>query len=64
MEDECKTETNGTNLEERETEDAHVMGERDSNLPTEVAPALIAVHPFDQSVAVAVGPEIRVFDLG
>lgn len=64
MEDECKTETNATHLEERETEDAHVMDERESNSPTEVAPALIAVHPFDESVAVAVGPEIRVFDLG
>ncbi|KAJ8425895.1 hypothetical protein Cgig2_033168 [Carnegiea gigantea] len=64
MEDECNTETNGTHLEERETEDAHVMDERESNSPTEVAPALIAVHPFDESVAVAVGPEIRVFDLG
>ncbi|XP_020236261.1 tRNA (guanine-N(7)-)-methyltransferase non-catalytic subunit wdr4 [Cajanus cajan] len=30
---------------------------------TEVAPALIAVHPDQSSVAVAVGPHLRVFDL-
>lgn len=29
----------------------------------ETAPALIAVHPSQDSVAVAVGPELRVFDL-
>lgn len=63
LEEECKTETNGTHLEERESEDAQIMEERESNTPTEVAPALIAVHPFDQSVAVAVGSELRIFDL-
>uniref|UniRef100_A0A6V7QY52 tRNA (guanine-N(7)-)-methyltransferase non-catalytic subunit n=1 Tax=Ananas comosus var. bracteatus TaxID=296719 RepID=A0A6V7QY52_ANACO len=30
---------------------------------SEVAPALIAVHPLENSVAVAVGSELRVFDL-
>ncbi|KAF6140003.1 hypothetical protein GIB67_020394 [Kingdonia uniflora] len=29
----------------------------------EVAPALISVHPFEKSVVVAIGPELRVFDL-
>ncbi|KAF7804739.1 tRNA (guanine-N(7)-)-methyltransferase non-catalytic subunit wdr4 [Senna tora] len=29
----------------------------------EVAPALIAVHPHQRSVAVAIGPDLRVFDL-
>lgn len=30
---------------------------------TEVAPALIAIHPDRHSAAVAVGPELRVFNL-
>ncbi|KAJ1433094.1 WD40/YVTN repeat-like-containing domain superfamily [Sesbania bispinosa] len=41
--------------EERETESKKDV--------VEVAPALIAVHPDQHSVAVAVGPELRVFDL-
>lgn len=35
----------------------------ESNKDVEVAPALIAVHPSQDSVAVAVGSELRVFDL-
>ncbi|XP_058740255.1 uncharacterized protein LOC131612480 [Vicia villosa] len=35
----------------------------DTRKDTEVAPALIAVHPDGHSVAVAVGPELRVFNL-
>ncbi|PON55236.1 Guanine nucleotide-binding protein, beta subunit [Parasponia andersonii] len=35
----------------------------ESNKDNEVAPALIAVHPTQESVAVAVGSELRVFDL-
>ncbi|KAL5561703.1 hypothetical protein UlMin_031450 [Ulmus minor] len=35
----------------------------ESNKDTEVAPALIAVHPSQYSVAVAVGSDLRVFDL-
>ncbi|XP_061366999.1 uncharacterized protein LOC133310121 [Gastrolobium bilobum] len=38
-------------------------GEPESKKDVEVAPALIAVHPNQDSVAVAVGPELRVFDL-
>lgn len=34
----------------------------DSNKDTEVAPALIAVHPSQDSVATAVGSDLRVFD--
>ncbi|XXG65268.1 hypothetical protein AAC387_Pa05g3016 [Persea americana] len=30
---------------------------------TEVAPALIAIHPLEKSVVVAVGSELRIFDL-
>ncbi|KAL5155096.1 tRNA (guanine-N(7)-)-methyltransferase non-catalytic subunit WDR4 [Glycine soja] len=37
--------------------------ESESKNDTEVAPALIAVHPDQSSVAVAVGPHLRVFDL-
>nr|DAD19583.1 TPA_asm: hypothetical protein HUJ06_021046 [Nelumbo nucifera] len=37
--------------------------ETENNKETEVAPALIAVHPTEKSVAVAVGSELRVFDL-
>ena len=37
--------------------------EAESNRDVEVAPALIAVHPDQTSVAVAVGPDLRVFDL-
>jgi tRNA (guanine-N(7)-)-methyltransferase subunit TRM82 len=29
----------------------------------EFAPALVAAHPHGNSVAVAIGPELRVFDL-
>ena len=35
----------------------------DQNRETEIAPALIAVHPAHQSVAVAVGSDLRVFNL-
>ncbi|KAL2935812.1 hypothetical protein RDABS01_018930 [Bienertia sinuspersici] len=62
MEEECKEEINGTQIEEKESDEIQ-MEERDSNSQTEVAPALIAVHPFDQSVAVAVGSELRIFNL-
>ncbi|MED6194796.1 hypothetical protein PIB30_031896 [Stylosanthes scabra] len=44
-------------MEEAEVE---VESNRDN---VEVAPALIAVHPDQTSVAVAVGPDLRVFDL-
>lgn len=37
--------------------------EGDTNKDVEVAPALIAVHPAEKSVAVAVGSDLRVFDL-
>lgn len=37
--------------------------EGDTNKDVEVAPALIAVHPTEKSVAVAVGSDLRVFDL-
>ncbi|KAK7336772.1 hypothetical protein VNO77_17320 [Canavalia gladiata] len=37
--------------------------EAESKKDVEVAPALIAVHPDGCSVAVAVGPDLRVFDL-
>ncbi|KAL0697247.1 hypothetical protein Bca4012_053369 [Brassica carinata] len=37
------------------------QGERQNKL--EVAPALISVHPFQKSVAVTVGSDLRVFDL-
>ncbi|XP_068634912.1 uncharacterized protein [Aristolochia californica] len=37
--------------------------EDESNSGIEVAPALIAVHPLEESVAVATGAELRVFSL-
>ena len=37
--------------------------EKDSYSQTEVAPALIAIHPFDQSIVVTVGSELRIFDI-
>ncbi|KAJ4954425.1 hypothetical protein NE237_011208 [Protea cynaroides] len=37
--------------------------EGETNKEMEVAPALIAVHPLEKSVAVAAGAELRVFDL-
>ncbi|KAK7285321.1 hypothetical protein RJT34_20088 [Clitoria ternatea] len=37
--------------------------EVESKKDVEVAPAIIAVHPDGSSVAVAVGPDLRVFDL-
>lgn len=40
------------------------MEEGEASKDVEVAPALIAVHPDQKSVAVAVGPHLRVFDLG
>ncbi|KAL2238852.1 tRNA (guanine-N(7)-)-methyltransferase non-catalytic subunit wdr4 [Sesamum indicum] len=43
-------------------EDNH-MEESEQKLETEVAPALIAVHPSQISVSVSVGSELRVFSL-
>ncbi|VVA13931.1 PREDICTED: tRNA [Prunus dulcis] len=43
-------------------EDA-AMEDGETNKDSEVAPALIAVHPTQNSVAVAVGSDLRVFDL-
>lgn len=37
--------------------------EAESRKDIEVAPALIAVHPDEHCIAVAVGPDLRVFDL-
>ncbi|MED6106799.1 hypothetical protein PIB30_007827 [Stylosanthes scabra] len=45
---------------EVEEAEAEVESNRDN---VEVAPALISVHPDQTSVAVAVGPDLRVFDL-
>ncbi|KAJ4867880.1 Transducin/WD40 repeat-like superfamily protein [Raphanus sativus] len=43
-------------------EESHIEdGEKQTKL--EVAPALISVHPFQKSVAVTVGSDLRVFDL-
>lgn len=39
------------------------VDEGDTNKDVEVAPALIALHPSENSVAVAVGSDLRVFDL-
>ncbi|GFZ13614.1 transducin/WD40 repeat-like superfamily protein [Actinidia rufa] len=39
------------------------MEDGDNNRDMEVAPALIAVHPTRESIAVAVGSDLRVFDL-
>lgn len=39
------------------------MEETEKGGQTEVAPALIAVHPLEISVVVAVGPQLRVFSL-
>lgn len=44
-------------VEDPAVEDAEVSG------GAEFAPALVAAHPFGHSVAVAVGPDLRVFDL-
>lgn len=37
--------------------------EGEKNKDVEVAPALISVHPAQNSVAVAVGSDLRVYDL-
>lgn len=29
----------------------------------EVSPALVSIHPLEESIAVAIGSELRVFDL-
>lgn len=44
-------------MEDTAVEEAEVSG------AAEFAPALVAAHPFGHSVAVAVGPDLRVFDL-
>ena len=41
-------------------EEALIEGENTK----ELAPALIAVHPLEKYVVVAIGSELRVFDLG
>uniref|UniRef100_A0A5B7C2N8 tRNA (guanine-N(7)-)-methyltransferase non-catalytic subunit n=1 Tax=Davidia involucrata TaxID=16924 RepID=A0A5B7C2N8_DAVIN len=43
--------------------DETTVEEGDHSRDTEVAPALVAVHPTQRSVAVAVGSDLRVFDL-
>lgn len=40
----------------------HDMDEGEQKLDAEVAPALIAVHPNQKSVSVAIGSDLRVFD--
>jgi tRNA (guanine-N(7)-)-methyltransferase subunit TRM82 len=37
--------------------------EGETNNDIEVAPALIAVHPVQESVVISVGSDLRVFDL-
>ncbi|KAK8509920.1 hypothetical protein V6N12_001988 [Hibiscus sabdariffa] len=44
-------------------EDAQVEESEQNNKDMEVAPALISVHPTQNSVAVAVGSDLRVFNL-
>jgi tRNA (guanine-N(7)-)-methyltransferase subunit TRM82 len=44
-------------MEDAAVDDAEVSG------AAEFAPALIAAHPHGSSVAVGIGPELRVFDL-
>ncbi|KAE9464018.1 hypothetical protein C3L33_04116, partial [Rhododendron williamsianum] len=44
-------------------EETSIMEDGEQNREMEVAPALIAVHPTQESVAVAVGSDLRVFDL-
>ncbi|KAJ0974100.1 hypothetical protein J5N97_016065 [Dioscorea zingiberensis] len=39
------------------------LGEEEIDKATEAAPALISVHPFEKSIVVALGSELRVFDL-
>ncbi|KAL9243068.1 hypothetical protein vseg_017000 [Gypsophila vaccaria] len=46
-----------------EIEESQLIDEKDSYTQIEVAPALIALHPFDHSLVVAVGSELRIFDL-
>ncbi|KAJ7977370.1 tRNA (guanine-N(7)-)-methyltransferase non-catalytic subunit [Quillaja saponaria] len=44
-------------------EDTTTIEEGETNKDIEVAPALIAVHPTQKSVAVAVGSDLRIFDI-
>lgn len=39
------------------------MEESEQKLETEVAPALIAVHPNQNFISVSIGSELRVFNL-
>ncbi|XP_010917762.1 uncharacterized protein [Elaeis guineensis] len=41
----------------------NLIEEGESSREGEVAPALIVIHPRDKSAAVAVGPELRVYDI-
>ncbi|GAB4830403.1 hypothetical protein Ancab_020040 [Ancistrocladus abbreviatus] len=63
---EAERETNGDEVEDVEmiieTEESQ-MEEQENGRDVEVAPALIAVHPFNGAVAVAVGSDLRIFDL-
>jgi hypothetical protein len=51
------TALSAASMEDTAVEEAEVSG------AAEFAPALVAAHPQGHSVAVAVGPELRVFDL-
>lgn len=41
----------------------NLIEDGESSREGEAAPALIAIHPLDKSAVVAVGPELRVFDI-
>ncbi|XVF21745.1 hypothetical protein REPUB_Repub12eG0116600 [Reevesia pubescens] len=58
--EECEHENNNNNKTE---EDTQMEESEQNNKDMEVAPALISIHPIQNSVAVAVGSDLRVFNL-
>ncbi|OMP05085.1 hypothetical protein COLO4_09064 [Corchorus olitorius] len=61
--EECEHDNNETNINDKPEEDTQFEESEQNNKDVEVAPALISVHPTQNSVAVAVGSDLRVFNL-
>ncbi|XVE77807.1 hypothetical protein DITRI_Ditri13aG0092100 [Diplodiscus trichospermus] len=63
--EECEQDNNDDDNNNNKTEEDAQMEfqSEQNNKDLEVAPAIISVHPAQNSVAVAVGPDLRVFNL-
>ena len=61
--EEREHDNNDNNSYDKTEEDTPMEETEQNNKDMEVAPALISVHPTQDSVAVTVGSDLRVFNL-